>query len=77
MSGSPPRRRRTRAESPVGGGSAAPARRRRGEDVPIIAAADGSIHEQELEVMYGAARDLDVPLTIVDETLRAAASPMD
>lgn len=47
------------------------------QHLTIVAAADGVVEPVELECMYGIAGKLDVPPLVVDETLRAAASPMD
>ena len=47
------------------------------QHLTIVAAADGIVEPIELETMYSIAGKLDVPPLVVDETLRASASPMD
>ncbi|MBI1945064.1 MAG: M48 family metalloprotease [Deltaproteobacteria bacterium] len=47
------------------------------QHLTIVAAADGVVEPVELEAMYAVAGKLAVPLTVVDETLRASARPMD
>lgn len=47
------------------------------QHLTIIAAADGVVDEVELACMYAIAAKLAVPPMVVDETLRASATPMD
>jgi len=47
------------------------------QHLTIVAAADGVVDQVELEAMYHVAGKLDVPAIVIDETLRAAAAPMD
>lgn len=47
------------------------------QHLTIIAAADGVVDDVELACMYTIAGKLDVPPLVIDETLRASASPMD
>ncbi|OGQ10952.1 MAG: hypothetical protein A2138_25000 [Deltaproteobacteria bacterium RBG_16_71_12] len=47
------------------------------QHLTIVAAADGVVEPAELEAMYAVAGKLEVPLSVVDETLYASARPMD
>jgi uncharacterized tellurite resistance protein B-like protein len=47
------------------------------QHLTIIAAADGHVDDSELSAMTSVAAALDVPQSVIDETLRAAAAPMD
>jgi uncharacterized tellurite resistance protein B-like protein len=47
------------------------------QHLTIIAGADGVIDEREVDVMSQVAVRLGVPPSIIDETLRAAAAPLD
>ncbi|MEQ9497146.1 MAG: M48 family metallopeptidase [Deltaproteobacteria bacterium] len=47
------------------------------QHLTIIAAADGNVDDRELAAMFHVAAQLEVPTTLIDETLRGAAHPMD
>ncbi len=47
------------------------------QHLTIIAAADGVVEPVERDAMARVAKKLEVPVRIIDETLRAAAAPMD
>ncbi|HEY4220106.1 MAG TPA: M48 family metalloprotease, partial [Myxococcota bacterium] len=47
------------------------------QHLTIVAAADGLVEQVELDAMYAIAGALEVPHSIVDDTLRASAQPMD
>ncbi|MCG5053281.1 MAG: M48 family metallopeptidase [Myxococcales bacterium] len=47
------------------------------QHLTVIAGADGQVDDAEYEVMAGVASALDVPQEVIDQTLRAAAAPMD
>lgn len=47
------------------------------QHLTVIAGADGHVDDAEYEVMAGVASALGVPQEVIDQTLRAAAAPMD
>lgn len=47
------------------------------QHLTIIASADGTVDDLEYAAMAHVATELEVPATIIDETLRGAAHPMD
>lgn len=47
------------------------------QHLTIIAAADGNVDQAEYDVMADVADKLAVPLVVIDQTLKAAAAPMD
>ncbi len=53
------------------------ARARLVQHVTVVANADGHVADEEYQALAGIASALEVPLSIVDETIHGAAAPMD